>query len=141
MTELLGEETAQPRFNMALFSFFGGLGLSLAAIGIFSVLSYTVVQRTHEIGVRMALGAERSHVLTLMLAMGGKLVLTGLVVGLSASLVLARYLKSEVFSVPATDPISLAGVVILLSVTAFLACWIPARRASRLDPMNALRHD
>jgi len=141
MTEVLGEETAQPRFNMALFSFFGGLGLSLAAIGIFSVLSYTVVQRTHEIGVRMALGAERSHVLTLMLAMGGKLVLTGLVVGLAASLVLARYLKSEVFSVPATDPISLVGVVLLLSVTAFLACWIPARRAARLDPMNALRHD
>jgi putative ABC transport system permease protein len=102
MAEVLGEETQQPRFNMALFSFFGGLGLSLAAIGIFSVLSYSVARRTHEIGVRMALGAERTHVLGLMLMMGGKLVLTGLVIGLAGSLALARYLKSEVFQVPAT---------------------------------------
>jgi putative ABC transport system permease protein len=141
MGEVLGTETEQPRFNMALFSFFGGLGLSLAAIGIFSVLSYSVVQRTHEIGVRMALGAERSHILMLMITMGAKLVLTGLAIGLGVSLALTRYLKSEVFSVPATDPVSLAGVVALLGVTAFFACWIPARRAARLDPMNALRHD
>jgi len=141
MAEVLGQEAEQPRFNMALFSFFGGLGLSLSAIGIFSVLSYSVVQRTHEIGVRMALGAEHDHVLTLMLAMGGKLVLAGLAVGLVVSLALARYLKSTVFSVPATDPVALIGVVLLLGITAFFACWIPARRAARLDPMHALRHD
>jgi len=126
---------------MALFSFFGGLGLSLAAIGIFSVLSYSVERRTHEIGVRMALGAERNHVLHLMLAMGAKLVLTGLAVGLAGSLLLARYLKSEIFQVPATDPIPLIAVGLLLSVAAFFACLIPARRAARLDPMSALRHD
>jgi putative ABC transport system permease protein len=141
MTEIMGNQTQQPRFNMALFSFFGGLGLSLAAIGIFSVLSFSVVRRSHEIGVRMALGAERSHVVNLMLAMGAKLVLTGLVIGLGGSLLLARYLKSEVFQLPATDPISLIGVVLLLGAAAFFACLIPALRAARLDPMNALRHD
>jgi putative ABC transport system permease protein len=141
LAEVMGYETSQPRFNMALFSFFGGLGLSLAAIGIFSVLSYSVVQRTHEIGVRMALGAERAHVLALMLAMGGRLVAAGLAIGLAGSLLLARYLKSEVFQVPATDPASLIGVVLILGVAALLACLVPARRAARLNPMSALRHD
>ena len=141
MSEIMGDQTQQPRFNMALFSFFGGLGLSLAAIGIFSVLSFSVARRTHEIGVRMALGAERNHVVNLMLAMGAKLVLTGLVVGLAGSLLLVRYLKTEVFQLPATDPISLIGVVLLLGAAAFFACLIPARRAARLDPMSALRHD
>jgi predicted permease len=141
MEEILGDQTKQPRFNMALFSFFGGLGLSLAAIGVFSVLSYSVASRTHEIGVRMAMGAERSHVLTLVLTTGAKLVAAGLAVGLGGSLLLARYLKSEVFQLPATDPISLLGVVLLLAITASLACLLPARRAARLDPMNAMRHD
>jgi putative ABC transport system permease protein len=141
MAEVLGDEARQPRFNMALFSFFGGLGLSLAAIGIFSVLSYSVVQRTHEIGVRMALGAERNHVLALMLSMGAKLVGAGLAIGLGGSLLLARYLKSEVFQVPATDPVSLGGVVLILGIAAALACLVPARRAARLNPMSALRHD
>jgi putative ABC transport system permease protein len=88
MTDVMGENTKQPRFNMALFSFFGGLGLSLAVIGLFSVLSYIVVRRTHEIGVRMALGADRMHVLTLMLSIGAKLVLTGLGIGLAGSIAL-----------------------------------------------------
>jgi putative ABC transport system permease protein len=141
LEEVLGFETVQPRFNMALFSFFGMLGLALAAFGIYSVLSYTVARRTHEIGIRMALGAGRSDVLGLMLAMGGKLVLTGLAVGLLSSIVLGRYLRSAVFEVPATDPIAIAGVVALLSITAALACFLPARRAARLNPMSALRHE
>jgi predicted permease len=141
LQEALGFETVQPRFNMALFSFFGMLGLALAAVGIFSVLSYSVARRTHEIGVRMALGAERGDVLGLMLSMGGKLVLSGLTAGLVGSFVLARFLRSEVFQVPVTDPLSISGVVILLSAAAFLACLLPARRASRLDPTAALRHE
>jgi putative ABC transport system permease protein len=141
MEEIVGEEVKQPKFNMALFTFFGGLGLALAAIGIFGVLSYSVARRTHEIGVRMALGADRSHVLGLMLAMGGRLVLTGLAVGLGGSLLLGRYLQSEVFSVPVTDPVAIAAAVVLLAVTAFVACLVPARRATLLEPMSALRHE
>jgi putative ABC transport system permease protein len=141
LQEVLGFETVQPRFNMALFSFFGMLGLALAAVGIFSVLSYSVVRRTHEIGVRMALGAERADVLGLMLGMGGKLVLSGLAAGLAGSFGLARFLQSEVFQVPVSDPLSISGVVIVLTAVAFLACLLPARRASRLDPMVALRHE
>jgi putative ABC transport system permease protein len=141
MEELVGQEVKQPRFNMALFTFFGALGLALAAVGLFGLLSYSVAQRTHEIGVRMALGAERSHVLGLVMAAGGRLVLAGVALGLAASFVLGRYLRSEVFSVPVTDPISIAGAVVVLAATAFVACMAPARRAARLEPMSALRHD
>jgi putative ABC transport system permease protein len=141
MQEVLGFESVQPRFNMALFGFFGMLGLALAAIGLFSVLSYSVVRRTHEIGVRMALGAEQRNVLVLMLSMGGRLVLAGLAIGLAGSLALGKLLRSEVFEVPVTDPIAIAGVVVLLGGTALVACLLPARRAARLDPMAALRHE
>jgi putative ABC transport system permease protein len=141
LAEILGFETVQPRFNMALFSFFGFLGLALAAIGIYSTLSYTVARRTHEIGIRMALGAGRGDVLQLMLRMAGRLVLIGLAIGLGASLALAKFLRSEVFQVPGTDPVALVGVVLLLTLAALLACFVPARRASKLDPMLALRHE
>ena len=141
LEEVLGFETVQPRFNMALFSFFGMLGLAIAAIGIYSVLSYTVARRTHEIGVRMALGADRWHVLRLVLRMGGGMVLIGLASGLAGSLVLAKILRSEVFQVPATDPVAILGVVLILVAAALLACLVPARRAARLDPLAALRHD
>jgi putative ABC transport system permease protein len=141
LEEILGFQTVQPRFNMALFSFFGLLGLALAVFGIFSVLSYTVARRTHEIGVRMALGAERGDVLGLMLGMGARLVLTGLAVGLAGSFALARVLRSQVFEVPVTDWVVLVGVVTTLCGAAFLACLLPARRAARLDPMIALRHE
>jgi predicted permease len=141
LAEVLGFETVQPRFNMALFSFFGFLGLALAAIGIYSTLSYTVARRTHEIGIRMALGAGRGDVLHLMLKMAGRLVLIGLGVGLAGSLALAKFIGSEVFQVPGTDPVALAGVVLLLTFAAFLACFVPSRRAARLDPMSALRHE
>jgi putative ABC transport system permease protein len=141
LEEVLGSETVQPRFNMALFSFFGFLGLALAAIGIYSMLSYTVARRTHEIGIRMALGARRGDVLRLMLSMAGRLVFVGLALGIAASLALAKFLSSEVFQVPGTDPIALAGVVVLLTAAACLACFVPGRRATKLDPMSALRHE
>ena len=141
MEEVLGFQTVQPRFNMALFSFFATLGLALAAAGIYSLLSYTVTRRTHEIGLRMALGAERRDVLNLMLAVGGKLVLIGLIVGLLCTTMAARFLRKEVFQVPTTDPLVILGVVVVLSGTALLACYLPARRASKVDPLVALRYE
>jgi putative ABC transport system permease protein len=141
MREVVGFETLQPRFNTAIFTFFGLVGLILAAIGLFSVLSYSVARRTHEIGIRMALGAERNSVLRLMLAMGGRLVAIGLATGLAGSLAVGKLLRSEIFNVPVTDPVAIGGVVAILSVTALLACVLPARRAARLDPMTALRHE
>ena len=112
--EILGQEVIQPRFTMALFSAFAALGLALAAAGIYSVLSFHVTRRTHELGVRMALGAPRRHVLGLMLMMGGRLVLVGLVVGIAASLAATRLLRSQLFGVQATDPLAYAAVVVLL---------------------------
>jgi predicted permease len=141
LEEALGSQTVQPRFNMSLFSFFAALGLALAVVGIYSVLSYTVARRTHEIGIRIALGAERGDVLSLVLRMGGRLVAIGLVAGLAGSYALSKYLRSEVFQVPATDPVAILGVVTLLVAAAVLACLVPARRAARLDPTSALRHE
>jgi predicted permease len=139
--EILGFETMQPRFNMSLFAFFGMLGLALAAAGIYCVLSYSVARRTHEIGVRVALGAQRRDVIGLMLGTGGRLVAVGMIAGLTGSIALARYLHSEIFEVPATDPLAISGVVVVLSAAALLACYVPARRAARLDATAALRHE
>jgi putative ABC transport system permease protein len=141
LKEVLGFETVEPRFNMALFTFFGLLGLAIAAIGIYSMLSYNVARRVHEIGVRMALGAGRRDVLSLMLGTGFRLVLIGLGVGLAGTVVLGRILRSEVFQVPETDPLVLLGVVLLLCGVALLACFVPAQRAAKLDPLAALRHE
>jgi predicted permease len=139
--ELLGYQTVQPRFNVVLFTGFAMLGLALAAAGIYSVISYHATRRTHEIGVRMALGAERGHVVMLMLNMGAKLVAIGLVIGIACSVVLAKFFRSQVFHVPATDPISVLASVLVLSMAALGACYLPARRAARIDPIVALRHD
>lgn len=126
---------------MALFSIFAIIGLALAAVGIYSVLSFHVLRRTHELGVRMALGAPRRHVLGLMLVMGGKLVLAGLAIGIGASLASTRMLRSQLFGVQPADPASYVAVAILLSLVAFAACYIPARRAAAVDPIIALRQE
>ncbi len=139
LKEVLGQEVEQPRFTMALFTAFATLGLTLAAAGIYSVLSFHVTRRTHELGVRMALGASRSSVLGLMLSMGGRLVLAGLAVGVPVSLASTRLLRSLLFGVQPADPASYVIVSVVLCLVALMACYIPARRAAGVDPMTALR--
>jgi putative ABC transport system permease protein len=139
--EVLGQEILQPRFTMTLFTTFAALGLLLAAAGIYSVLSFHVTLRTHELGVRMALGASRGHVLGLMLKMGGRLVLVGLATGVMASLASTRLLRSQLFGVQPADPLAYAAVIMLLGLVTLCACYVPARRAAAVDPMTALRQD
>ena len=141
LSEILGQEVVQPRFTMALFSAFAALGLALAAAGIYSVLSFHVTRRTHELGVRMALGAPRRHVLGLMLTMGGRLVLAGLALGIAASVAATRLLRSQLFGVQPGDLPAYAAVVALLAAVALVACYLPARRAAAVDPMIALRQE
>jgi putative ABC transport system permease protein len=141
LSDLQGEEVVQPRFTMALFSAFAALGLALAAAGIYSVLSFHVTRRTHELGVRMALGAPRRHVLGLMLTMGGRLVLVGLAVGVAASFASTRLLRSQLFGVQPADPLAYAVVVLVLGLVTLVACYVPARRAAGVDPIVALRQE
>jgi predicted permease len=141
MSEILGEEVVQPRFTMALFSAFAALGLALAAAGIYSVLSFHVMRRQHELGVRMALGAPRRHVLGLMLTMGGRLVLIGFIIGVAASVASTRLLRSQLFGVQSADPLSYAAVVFVLGLVTLVACYLPARRAAAVNPIIALRQE
>jgi putative ABC transport system permease protein len=132
---------AGPRFGFVLMSIFGSVGLILVTVGVYSVLAYTAAQRTHEIGIRMALGAETRDVLRLVVSMGVRLVVLGAVIGLVASLLLARVIATQLWGVSPYDPMTLTGVTILLLLTGLIACWIPARRASRVDPLVALRYE
>lgn len=141
LSEVMQQEVVQPRFTMALFGAFAALGLLLAAAGIYSVLSFQVARRTHELGVRMALGASPGSVLRLMLGTGGRLVLAGLGVGIPASLVATRLLRSQLFGVQPSDPLAYAIVAIVLALVALAACYVPARRAASVDPMLALRQE
>jgi putative ABC transport system permease protein len=128
---------------MSLFAFFAAVGLVLATVGLFSVLSFLVSRRTREIGVRMALGAQRRDVMELVLKDGGRLAGWGILVGTIASVGAVRIVGSQVdlFQINSTDPVSFAAVVVLLGLVAMLACWLPARRAAKVDPMVALRHE
>jgi len=120
---------------------FGLLALILAAVGIYGVIAYTTRQRSHEIGIRMALGAQQSDVFRLVLGQGLRMILAGLAIGLALSFVLTRFLRNILFGVGATDALTFVGVAMLLCVVALLACYIPARRAMRVDPMVALRYE
>ena len=141
MDEVLGRVTAQRTLGMQLLTAFAVLGLLLAALGIYGVLSYFVVQHTPEIGVRMALGAQPADVLKLVIGKGMKLALAGVAVGIAGAFALTRLMESLLFGVSAIDPLTFAGVAVLLTTVAFLACYLPARRATKVDPMVALRYE
>jgi ABC-type antimicrobial peptide transport system permease subunit len=141
MSEMRSESLAPLRFNTVALSIFAGLGLILAAVGIYGVMAYSVGQRTHEIGIRMALGAQPGAVLRLILRQGMLLVLIGVVVGLALSFGLTRIMASFLYGVTATDPATFVFVAVVLSLVALLANYIPARRATKVDPLIALRNE
>jgi putative ABC transport system permease protein len=141
MEKLVDEHMAQPRFNTVLLGIFSGLALVLAAIGIYGVLSYSVTQRTHEIGVRMALGAQRLDVVTMVMKHAMGLAAVGVAIGVVIALAATRVLTAMLFRVSRTDPATYAAIVIVLGAVAMLASYFPARRATKVDPMIALRSE
>lgn len=141
MEELIAASMSQRRFVMSLLAVFAGVALVLAAIGIYGLMSYSVAQRSHEIGIRMALGARGRDVLSLVVGHGLKLVIAGITIGLGASFILTRLLSGLLFGVSATDPLTFVLTSIVLAGVALGACFVPARRATRVDPMTALRYE
>jgi putative ABC transport system permease protein len=141
MDELIAVSLAQQRFNMLLLGLFAALALILAAVGIYGAISYSATQRTHEIGIRTALGAQRRDVLRLVMRDGAKIAFLGIAFGIAGALALTRLMASLLFEVKPTDPATFTGVAILLALVALAACYIPARRAMRVDPMVALRYE
>ena len=144
MEQVLSASMSRQRFPMILLGIFGGLALVLASVGIYGVISYSVAQRVHEIGIRMALGAQKRDVLQMVIFDGIRLALAGVAVGLAAALVLTRLVaafSSLLYGVKPDDPLTFFAVSVLLTSVALLACYIPSRRATKVDPMVALRHE
>jgi len=141
MNERLSNSVAARRFNLLLLGGFAALALLLAGVGVYGVISYVVTQRTHEVGVRMALGAQSADVVRLFIKQGMAMVIFGVALGLIGAFALTRLMKSLLFNVSAIDPLTFVCVALLLSLVALAACYLPARRASRIDPLASLRRE
>jgi putative ABC transport system permease protein len=141
MPQVMARWVAPSQFRTLLMALFGAVSLVLASVGLYGVMSYTVTQRSQEIGVRMTLGSQPRDVLKLIIGQGLRLALVGLGIGLAGALALTRLLKILLFGVGATDPLTFIIIALLLTLVVFLACWLPARRAARVDPMVALRNE
>jgi ABC-type antimicrobial peptide transport system permease subunit len=141
MGELVSQSTARRRFQTTLLSAFSGMAMLLGMVGVYGLLAYSVKQRTAEIGLRIALGASRRRVLGMILRQGVQLTIAGLMLGLAGALALTRILTSFLYGVSALDPVTFVAVPLLLLLATIMACFIPARRASNLDPMRTLRYE
>ena len=135
------DSLAAPKFGVGLLSTFAGIGLILSAIGVFSVMVYTVSLQTHDIGIRMALGAEQRQVMRMIVLRGLRPIIAGAVIGVGASYGLSRLMANQIYGVTATDPWTFVGVVVVLASVGTIACVLPARRATRVNPLIALRHE
>jgi putative ABC transport system permease protein len=141
MEQIVAASLKQRRVTMLLLGVFAGIAVMLASVGIYGVIAYSVARRTHEIGIRMALGAQRRDVLRLVVGRGAGLVLAGVALGVAGALALTRVMSSLLYGVGAADPPTLAATALLLTAVSLLACYVPARRATKVDPLAALRYE
>jgi putative ABC transport system permease protein len=141
MDQLVDRTISQRRFNLMLLGSFAALALILAAVGLYGLISYTTARRTHEIGIRIALGAQTGAVMKLVIGQGIKLALIGVLIGMGGALAVTQLMRSLLFGVSAIDPLTFVVVAVSLTLVALAACWIPARRATKVDPLVALKYE